>query len=366
MTLIHLSNSASIPANYITRHTIITGPTGTGKTVTLTKLIHSLVTSGTPVFAPDVKGDIGPGNVNARVPIWAFGADLLARAFELTEIQAGVLEIVFAWADETDQALDTLDDLRAALAALARDPDRAAHLGHVTRASIGTIQRACLRLEKQGASNLFGPHGFDVADWTDKPALHVLDASQLYHTPRLYGALLLYILRDLSKRLPEVGDIDRPRLVLVFDEAHTIFHEASPALLSSVEATARLIRSKGVGLIWASQSPEDIPRVIRDQCATTIRHSRDLGIGRCGFASMGSPERVISPDMASLDGLSAPATPAPVLTIAPEPVPFWLNMLGLALIALPVALLIGLGAALYAGYASTIIGLSIAFYLATR
>lgn len=364
--MIHLSNSAAIPSRNITRHTIITGPTGTGKTVTVTKLINSLVTAGTPVFAPDVKGDIGPGNVNARVPVWAFGADLLARAFELTEIQAGVLEIVFAWSDESGHPLSTLDDLRAALAALAQDPDRAAHLGHVTRASIGTIQRACLRLASQGASNLFGPHGFDVADWTDKPALHILDASQLYHTPRLYGALLLYILRDLSKRMPEVGDIERPRLVLVFDEAHTIFHEASPALLRSVEATARLIRSKGIGLIWASQSPEDIPRVIRDQCATTIKHERQFGIGRCAFSSMGSPERIISPDMGSLAGLTSPAAPIAALEPAPEPLPFWLNALGLALIALPVALLIGLGVAVYSGYTATIICIAIAFYLATR
>ena len=337
--MIRLSNSASIPAHYINRHITVTGPTGTGKTVTVKRLIRSIVTNGTPVFAPDVKGDLGPANVRPRIPAWMFGPDLLARAFDLTEVQAGVLEIAFAWADEMAYPLDGLDDLRSIIFAMWNSPDSVAHLGHVTRASIGTIQRALLRLDKQGASTLFGPCNFDTADLIDNPALHILDASRLYHSPRLYGALLMFIMQDIARRLPESGDLDRPRLVLVFDEAHTIFNEISPALLRTIEATARLIRSKGVGLVWASQSPEDIPQIIRQQCATTIKHERQLGVGRCAFTTLdayGRPtiERIITPDMASLHGL--PASPTrfqpPALAQVQDPLPLWLAVLGWTII----------------------------------
>lgn len=367
--MITLSATAAIPARYMNRHAIITGPTGTGKTVTVTRLIHSLVTSGTPVFAPDVKGDIGPGNVTARVPVWAFGADLLARAFELTDIQAGVLEIAFAYADESAYALDTLDDLRALLSTMAQHPESVTHLGHVTRASVGTIQRACLRLAKQGADDLFGPSTLDVGDWIDTPALHILDASRLYHTPRLYGALLLYILRDLATRLPECGDLERPRLVLVFDEAHTIFHEATPALLRSIEATARLIRSKGVGLVWASQSPDDIPVIIRSQCATSIRHTREFGVGRCAFITLDTrgqitPERMVTPDMATLDGLTAPAF-TPVASEANAP-PLFIVLVGWCILAAIAAAIIGIGAMIWNGLGPTILAVITGFYLATR
>lgn len=368
---IALSNSAIIPAHYINRHVLVTGPTGAGKTVSVKKLIHSLVTNGTPVFAPDVKGDIGPGNVRARVPVWAFGADLLSRAFELTNAQSGVLEIAFAYADEQDFALDTLDDLRALLSTLSNHPDSVAHLGHVSRASVGTIQRALLRIEKQGGASLFGPHTLDVCDWIDTPALHILDASALYHMPRLYGALLLYILRDLATRLPECGDLERPRLVLVFDEAHTIFHEASPALLRSVEATARLIRSKGIGLVWASQSPSDIPAIIRAQCATQIRHERELGVGQCEFITLddtGRPtaRRIIRPELVSLTDLPVSDMVSKADLSAPEQPPTYIVILGWLAIIGGVLAVIGLVYAIWAGYWPHVIAILIAIYLANR
>jgi uncharacterized protein len=292
--MIHLSNSASIPARYLNRHCLITGPTGTGKTVTLMRMVESIVAQGTPVFAPDIKGDLSALSAalpttahNATVPVWAFGADLLSRALELTDAQAGALEIAFAYAHESGAPFTTLTDFRTVLATIASNPDFVAHIGHVTRASVGTIQRALLRAEAQGASDLFDVPALDVGAMIDAPRLHLLDARALYHSPALYGAFLLYILRELATRLPEAGDLERPRLVLVFDEAHTIFHEASPSLLRSVEATARLIRSKGVGLVWASQSPDDIPLIVRAQCATTIAHSNTLGVGRALFSTLG-------------------------------------------------------------------------------
>lgn len=306
--MIHLSATASVPGQYVNRHCLITGPTGTGKTISVMRLVESLAHAGVSVFAPDVKGDLSAlarsttaRFIKPRVPVWAFGADLLSRALELTDAQSGALEIAFAHADESGQPLDTLDHFRALLASIASNPDSVAHLGHVTRASIGTIQRALLRLQTQGAASLFGAPAFDVASLLE-PGVSILDASKLYHSPRLYGALLLYILRDLATRLPEIGDNPLPRLAMVFDEAHTVFHEASPALLRSVEATARLIRSKGVGLVWASQSPQDLPQLIRDQCATTIEHSRDYGVGQARFVTLDNkgqptPARMVKPDL---------------------------------------------------------------------
>lgn len=301
MTSLQIGPAAAIPARYANRHGLISGPTGTGKTVSIMRLIESLAQAGVSVLAPDAKGDLSAlarscetsflqpltgAGAPLRVPAWALGADLLSRSLELTEAQSGALEIAFAYADETGAALDTLADFRALLAAIAQAPDSVAHLGHVTRASIGTIQRALLRLEAQGAGDLFGAPGYDVESALSGGLVSIIDVSRLYHSPRLYGALMLYLLRDLARRLPEIGDMSAPRLCLVIDEAHCLFHEASPALLRSIEATARLIRSKGVGLYFATQSPDDIPAIVRAQCATTLAHSRELGVGRALFQTL--------------------------------------------------------------------------------
>lgn len=339
MTAARIGPNAAIPLRYANRHGLVTGPTGTGKTVTLMTLIESLAQAGVSVIAPDTKGDLsalarscnvqhlqpltGPG-APCRVPVWALGADLLSRALELTDAQAGALEIAFAFADESGLPLDTLTHFRALLASIAANPDSVAHLGHVTRASVGTIQRALLRLEAQGAGVMFGAPGYDVESTMVPGLVSILDVSQLYHAPRLYGALMLYLLRDLARRLPELGDMDKPRLCLVIDEAHCLFHEASPALLRSIEATARLIRSKGVGLYFASQSPDDIPAIVRDQCATTIAHSRDLGVGRAAFRTLdnsgnATESRIIRPDLPQcplgpLSEAERPAMPQPLAT----------------------------------------------------
>lgn len=350
MAMIRLNATAAIPARYANRHGIITGPTGTGKTVTLQTLIESLAQAGVSVYTADVKGDLAAlqrsCNVShlqplsghgkpLRVPVWSLGADLLSRALELTDAQSGALEIAFAYAEEIAAPLDSLSDFRALLSRISAATDSVSHLGHVTRASIGTIQRALLRLDNQWAGYLFGAPGFDVADLLTPGLVSILDASALYHAPRLYGALMLYVLRQLATRLPEAGDLDKPRLVLIFDEAHTLFHEASPALLRSIEATARLIRSKGVGLYFASQSPQDIPQVVREQCATAIAHSRDYGVGWAMFQTLdskGQPTapRMIRPDLpqAPLGALQdhekprahSPAMPRPVQQAAIEPV----------------------------------------------
>ena len=394
MTHAHIGPNAAIPLRYANRHGLITGPTGTGKTVILLTLIESFASQGVAVFCPDVKSDLsalarscqtqflqpltGPG-APCRVPVWALGADLLSRALELTEAQAGALEIAFAFADETGQPLDTLAHFRALLARLAASPDSVAHLGHVTRASVGTIQRALLRLESQGAGVMFGAPGYDVESAMQPGLVSILDVSQLYHSPRLYGALMLYLLRDLARRLPELGDMDKPRLCLVIDEAHCLFHEASPALLRSIEATARLIRSKGVGLYFATQSPDDIPAIVRDQCATTIAHSRDLGVGRAAFRTLdnsgnATESRIIRPDLPQcplgpLTEAERPAMPQPVAT--PETVQGqdmtahgYAFMLGAALLAC--GAVYGLNAALAAWGAGGCIAVAFGARLALR
>ena len=369
--MIQLSATATIPARYANRHGLITGPTGTGKTVTLQKLTESLAQAGVSVIAPDVKGDFaalqrscnvmhlqpltGPG-APMRVPVWALGADLLSRAMELTDAQAGALEIAFRHADDTGAPLDSLPDFRALLASLSDAPESVAHLGHVTRASIGTIQRALLRLESQGASHMFGAPGYDIATAMAPGLVSIIDVPRLYHAPRLYGALMLYLLRDMAHRLPECGDLERPKLALVIDEAHCLFHEASPALLRSIEATARLIRSKGVGLYFASQSPDDIPAIVRAQCATTIEHARAYGVGRAMFATLdsnGQPTapRMIKPDLprAPLGALAPhemPDAPAPE-TAAPAPGSENMDMHGYAFLAALAIISGALGAYLF-------------------
>lgn len=317
MTMIPLNASTGIPARYANRHGLVTGPTGTGKTVTLQTLIEGFSAAGVPVFASDVKGDLGAlahscphqfldvyGQEGAplRVPVWAFGADLLARALELTDAQAGCVEVGFAYADARGLPLDTLADLRALLAAMLGEREAISReIGLVGGASIGAVQRALLRLENQGAAHFFGVPGYDIADLMREPGrVSILSAEKLLHAPRLYSALMLWLLRELFQRLPEIGDMDRPRLVFVFDEAHTLFADCPAPLLRSIEQTARLIRSKGVGIYFASQAESDIPELIRAQLATRVEHARELGVGRARFTTLNAsgqptPPVVISP-----------------------------------------------------------------------
>lgn len=361
--MIKLNATAAIPAHYANRHALITGPTGTGKTVSLMRLIESLAQLGTPVICPDVKGDLPPlaNSCNARllvpgqslrVPIWAMGADLIARALELTDAQAGALEIAFAFADETSAPLDSLADMRALLAELASAPESVSHLGHITRASIGTIQRALLRIERAGQGGIFGAPGFNIASAMESGLVSIIDASALYRSPRVYGAFMLWLLRELATRFPEMGDLDKPRLALVIDESHCLFHEASPALLRSVEATARLIRSKGVALVFASQSPDDLPQVIRAQCATRLEHAREHGVGNALFSTLDNrgnpttprvvrpelPEAMTSPARPIVKEAPAQATQAPHAVLEPES----MDMHGLAFLGALALLATGL------------------------
>lgn len=324
-----LGLNAGIPLKYANRHGLITGPTGTGKTVSLMTLAESFSAAGVPVFAPDVKGDLtalarscqtrlyDPFN-GMRVELWRFGPDLLARALNLSDTQAGCLEVAFAYADDIGAPLDTLEHVRVLLTHIGASPESVAEFGHVTRASVGTIQRAFLRLEKEGAGAFFGPSTFDLSDILEN-RVSLLKADRLLQTPRLYGALLLYLLRELQARLPESGDMAKPRLVFMFDEAHTVFADCPAHLLRAIEATARLIRSKGVGIYFASQEPGDVPDVIRAQCATVLEHKRELGVGRAEFVTLdrtGKPTtpRVIKPDL--------PKCPLQPVDMAPyNPVP---------------------------------------------
>lgn len=328
MTSITIGRGAAIPSRYVNRHGLVTGPTGTGKTVSLQKLIEGLSEAGIPVFAADVKGDLaalarscparlldvyGEQGQPFRVPLHAIGADLLARAMELSDVQAGCLEIVFAFAAARNMPLDTIGQMRTALAATMANREAVnVQFGLVAPVSIGAIQRALLRLETQGAGRFFGSPGFDIGTLLHPSTVSILAADRLLMSPRLYSALLLWLLRELFVRLPEVGDQPTPRLVFVFDEAHTIFSDCPPALLRQIEQTVRLIRSKGVGVFFASQSTADIPTIVREQLSTRIEHERDLGVGRARFATVndqGMPKApvIVRPDLPAcpLGALSA-------------------------------------------------------------
>ncbi len=299
------------------RHGLVAGATGTGKTVTLMTLAEGFSRLGVPVFLADVKGDVaglamaGTGNdkVQARVAeleltdhtpqanpvvLWdLFGRDghpvrttiseigptLLARMLELNDTQSGVLDIVFKLADDRGLLLLDLADLRALLSLVADErKDVSTSYGLVSAQSIGAIQRALLRLESEGGEQFFGEPALDLADLmrtsTDgRGVIGILAAEQLILRPRLYSSFLLWLLSELFETLPEVGDLDRPKLVFVFDEAHLLFADAPPALQRRVEQVVRLIRSKGVGVYFCSQFPDDVPDEILGQLGNRVQHA---------------------------------------------------------------------------------------------
>ncbi|EWM45295.1 ftsK/SpoIIIE family protein [Bordetella holmesii 70147] len=281
------------------RHGCITGATGTGKTVTLQLLAESFSRIGTPVFLADVKGDLTgiaqTGAASSKLterlsslglpePVWGaspvalwdvfgeqgtpvratvsdMGPLLLARMLELNPTQEGVLALVFKVADDEGQLLLDMKDLRAMLQDVT---DRAAELkvryGNVSAASVGAIQRALLQLESQGADHFFGEPMLDVADLMRTDArghgvVNILAADKLMQAPRLYGVFLLWLLADLYEKLPEAGDLEQPKLVFFFDEAHLLFSDAPGALLNKIEQVVRLVRSKGVGIYFVTQNP---------------------------------------------------------------------------------------------------------------
>jgi uncharacterized protein len=299
------------------RHGLVAGATGTGKTVTLMTLAEGFSRIGVPVFMADVKGDVaglamagdGPGKFQQRlerigiddhvaeanpVIFWdLFGKDghpvratvteigptLLSRMLELNDTQSGVLDIAFKLADDRGLLLLDLADLRALLGVVAAERKAiSTAYGLVSTPSIGAIQRALLRLEQDGGDRLFGEPALELADLMrtthdGRGVIGILAADRLVLKPRLYSSFLLWLLSELFESLPEVGDLEKPRLVFVFDEAHLLFDDAPPALRQRVEQVVRIIRSKGVGVYFCSQFPDDVPDDILGQLGNRVQHA---------------------------------------------------------------------------------------------
>jgi uncharacterized protein len=304
MTQAKLSPTAGIPLNFANRHGLITGQTGTGKTVSIMRLAEQFSRAQCPVFCVDAKGDIAalsrtnparmlsPGQT-LSVTVSAMGAVLMSRALDLSDTQSGVLEIAFQVATDKGVRLDTLVDLRALLHSLDGAPTA---YGNTSRASLAVINRAIFRLENEGGKAFFRAPCFDVATLFDGGTISILQAETLLNQPRVYSAFILFLLNELWNRLPEIGDADKPRLVLFFDESHLLFQALPPVILQRVELMARLIRSKGVGVYFASQSPADIPGIIREQLAHKVTHDRADGVGVATFETLnfqGKPARPV-------------------------------------------------------------------------
>ena len=311
------SGNVVLLPKYGNRHGLVAGATGTGKTVTLMTLAEGFSRIGVPVFLADVKGDVAglavPGttseklqaridqmgisdyrNEAAPVVFWdlwgksghpvrttvsEMGPTLLGRILELNDTQSGVLDIVFKLADDRGLLLLDLEDLRALLGLIADErKDISTSYGLVSAPSIGAIQRALLRLEQEGAELFFGEPALELADLMrttpdGRGVVNILAADQLILKPRLYSSFLLWLLSELFENLPEVGDLDKPKLVFVFDEAHLLFDDAPPALQQRIEQVVRLIRSKGVGVYFCSQFPDDVPANVLGQLGNRVQHA---------------------------------------------------------------------------------------------
>ena len=306
----------SLNGNMLCRHGLIAGATGTGKTVTLQVLAETFCQAGVPCFMADMKGDLSgisqPGRLSGfiekRLPefgiadpqfqacpvrffdvfgeqghpmrstISRMGPQMLGRLMDLNETQTGVLNIVFRIADDNGLLLIDLKDLRAMLNFVGLNAaEFTTKYGNVTQASVGAIQRALLELENQGADKFFGEPDFDIYDLLQceggKGIMNVLAADKLMLQPKLYSTFLLWLLSELYATLPEVGEMDLPKLVFFFDEAHMLFEGTSKALTDKIEQVIRLIRSKGVGIWFITQSPTDIPANILGQLGNRVQHA---------------------------------------------------------------------------------------------
>jgi hypothetical protein len=263
-----IGQAAAIPHRYLTRHVGIFGATGTGKTTTLGAIAER---APCPVLILDAKGDLESLGATVMRPcmrVDAMGADLIARALDLTEAQAGALQIALAWAEDMGHAVATLADLRELLNDATRR-DLTANYGLVSAVSVAAVQRALLRLER-GAPWAFGYSNHDARD---TQGITVYAASELTHLPGLYGAFVAHVLDSLYRGLGEVGDVAAPGLMVMIDEAHLVFDGATPSIVRRIEQITRLIRSKGVGLIYVTQAPSDLPHIISGQLATRIQHA---------------------------------------------------------------------------------------------
>ena len=302
---------------YGNRHGLVAGATGTGKTVTLMTLAEGFSRIGVPVFLADVKGDVSglavPGAPSdklaeriaqigvdgwtpegcptifwdlygklghpVRTTVSEMGPTLLSRILELNDTQSGVLDIVFKLADDRGLLLLDLDDLRALLNLVVEErKDISTRYGLVSTQSVGAIQRALLRLEQEGGQQFFGEPALELADLmgthtNGRGVVGILAADQLILKPRLYASFLLWLLSELFETLPEVGDLDKPKLVFIFDEAHLLFDDAPASLQQRIEQVVRLIRSKGVGVYFCSQFPDDVPSNILGQLGNRFQHA---------------------------------------------------------------------------------------------
>ena len=313
----HCANGAlSITSKMANRHGLIAGATGTGKTVTLQVMAETFCQAGVPCFMADMKGDLSgisqvgkmSGFIEKRLPefgienpefqacpvrffdvfgeqghpmratISQMGPQLLSRLMQLNETQDGVLNIVFRIADERGLLLIDIKDMRSMLDWVSKHAkEYTTKYGNISVQTIGAIQRALLQLESQGADKFFGEPSFDIYDLLQteggKGVMNVLAADKLMLQPKLYSTFLLWLLSELYSTLPEVGDLPQPKLVFFFDEAHMLFTDTSKALLDKIEQVIRLIRSKGVGIYFITQSPTDIPENILGQLGNRVQHA---------------------------------------------------------------------------------------------
>ena len=302
---------------YGNRHGLITGATGTGKTVTLQVLAEGFSAAGVPVFAADIKGDLsgmaqtgemlgwqvkraaeigfddyaagkspvifwdlfGRQGHPVRTTVSEMGPLLLSRILDLNDTQEGVLNIAFKYADDNGLLLLDLKDLRALLVEVAANAQQiSVAYGNVASQSVGAVQRALLVLEQQGGDSFFGERALEIADLMrtshdGKGVVSILAADELMRAPRLYATFLLWLLSELFEVLPEVGDPEKPRLVFFFDEAHLLFDDAPKALVDKVEQVVKLVRSKGVGVYFVTQNPADIPDAVLAQLSNRVQHA---------------------------------------------------------------------------------------------
>lgn len=319
---LYVAHSSAGPIHLIgkmaNRHGLIAGATGTGKTVTLQVLAETLSQAGVPCFMADMKGDLsgisqvgrlsgfiekrcgefgidpaalkfegcpvrfydvyGEQGHPMRTTIASMGSMLLARLLELNDTQTGVLTLAFRIAEDEQLPLIDMQDLRLMLDYVAKNSDRYSTMyGNVSAATIGAIQRALLTLSEQGADKFFGEPAFDIFDLLQtengRGVMNILAADRLMLQPKLYSTFLLWLLTSIFEKMPEMGDMDLPKMVFFFDEAHMLFKDTSKALTDKIEQIVRLIRSKGIGIYFISQSPSDLPEAILGQCGNRIQHA---------------------------------------------------------------------------------------------
>ncbi len=301
------------------RHGLIAGATGTGKTVTLKVLAETFSDMGVPVFLADVKGDIagmlapgrdsedmqnriakfdlsnhgfeyhsypttlwdvfGKNGIQLRTTITEMGPTLLARILDLNDLQSDLLTIIFKIADDNDLALIDTKDLKSMLNYVSENnKDFAAEYGNIAKQSIGAIQRAVMALEMAGGEVFFGEPALDIRDWFStgeggRGMIHILDSQSLINNGTLYSMFLLWMLSELFETLPEVGDLDKPKMVFFFDEAHLLFKDSPKSLMEKIEQVVKLIRSKGIGVYFVTQNPRDIPDGVLAQLGNKVQHA---------------------------------------------------------------------------------------------